>query len=141
MTGSPTTPIAAAGAVLWRRCVRPWRLEVAVIHRPRYDDWSHPKGKLKEGEGSAEAAVREVREETGMDCVLGAPLPDSRYLAAGRPKLVRYWAAEAVGGRFAANDEVDRMVWLRPAEARRLLTWERDRPLIEAALRTLDTLR
>ncbi len=133
-------PIQAAGAVLWRRSAGHRSLEVALIHRPRYDDWSHPKGKLKPGEPDADAARREVKEETGMDCVLGAPLPTSHYLASGRPKLVRYWAAEAVGGSFAENDEVDRLVWLPPAAARDRLTHTRDRPLIDAMLRTLSNI-
>lgn len=107
-----TTPVLAAGAVLWRRSPHDDGVEIALIHRPKYDDWSHPKGKLKRGEDPVAAALREIREETGMECVLGAPLPTARYLADGRPKEVRYWAAEAVSGTFAVNDEVDRLVWL-----------------------------
>ncbi|WP_237320309.1 NUDIX hydrolase [Streptomyces sp. JJ36] len=129
--------VAAAGCVLWRRAPGDGGVQVAVVHRPKYDDWSHPKGKLKEGEEALAGAVREVREETGMECVPGAPLPTSRYEAAGRPKEVRYWAAEATGGVFEPNREVDRLDWLPPVAARRRLTHERDRPLVDALLETL----
>jgi 8-oxo-dGTP diphosphatase len=81
--------------------------------------------------------VREVKEETRADCVLGEPLPSAYYFANGRPKRVRYWAAEAVGGSFTPNDEVDRLLWLPPAAARRRLSHERDRPLVDATLRSL----
>lgn len=132
-------PVQAAGCVLWRR--RPpygAGIEIGLVHRPRYDDWSHPKGKLKRGEEALEAAVREVREETGMACAPGAALPSTRYATEdGRPKRVRYWAAEATGGSFAPNDEVDRLVWLPPAEARHRLTHERDRLLVDALLSVL----
>lgn len=89
-------------------------MEVCLVHRPRYDDWSFPKGKLKRGEEPLAAAVREVLEETGHHCLPGAPLPTARYLVDGRPKEVAYWAAEATGGAFEANDEVDRLLWLTP---------------------------
>ncbi|MCZ4120886.1 NUDIX hydrolase [Streptomyces sp. H39-S7] len=131
------SPVLAAGAVLWRRSPHDGGLEIALIRRPRYDDWSHPKGKLKRGEDWAAAALREVREETGMECVLGAALPTARYLVEGRPKEVRYWAAEAAGGTFAVNDEVDRLVWLAPDAARARLTYEHDRPLVDAMLRAV----
>ncbi|MFC4030153.1 NUDIX hydrolase [Streptomyces polygonati] len=129
--------VRAAGVVLWRRSPYDGRVEIALIHRPRYDDWSMPKGKLKRGEETAAAALRETREETGMECVLGAQLPTVRYLVEGRPKEVRYWAAEATGGAFEVNREVDRMVWLPPTAARHRLTNDRDRPLVDALLRTL----
>jgi 8-oxo-dGTP diphosphatase len=134
------TPIRAAGVVLWRRSPYDGRLEIALIHRPRYDDWSHPKGKLKKNEGAAQAALREAAEETGMECVLGPPLPTSHYLVSARPKEVRYWAAEATGGVFVPNREVDRMLWLPPGMARDRLTHERDRPLVDALLRTLSNI-
>ncbi len=130
-------PVLAAGAVLWRHSPHGGGLQIALIHRPRYDDWSHPKGKVKSGESVKRAALREVKEETGMDCVLGAPLPSCRYLAGGRPKEVRYWAAEAGEGTFTPGREVDRLVWLSPGMARLRLTHDRDRPLIDALLRTL----
>jgi 8-oxo-dGTP diphosphatase len=133
---SEETAVKAAGTVLWRRAPH-GGLEVALVHRPRYDDWSLPKGKLKHGEDFAAAARRETAEETGMQCVLGSPLPATYYWTAGRPKEVRYWAAEAVGGAFAPSREVDRMVWLPPAEARRRLTHPRDTSLITALLSAL----
>ncbi|MEU3986776.1 NUDIX hydrolase [Streptomyces platensis] len=134
---SPQKPVRAAGCVLWRRASTEDGLEIALVHRPKYDDWSHPKGKLKRGENALAGAVREVAEETGMDCRPGAPLPTSYYYANGRPKQVRYWAAEALAGAFTPNTEVDRMEWLTPAEARTRLTQERDRPLVDALLAAL----
>lgn len=129
--------VRAAGVVLWR-AVRPGTVEIALVHRPRYDDWSLPKGKLKRGEDHASAARRETREETGFDCALGAPLPTTHYLLAdGRPKEVRYWAARAGEGSFTPNTEVDAMVWLPPSAAHHRLTHPRDRALIPALLRTL----
>ena len=129
-------PVPAAGCVLWRGTPQ-GGVEVALIHRPRYDDWSHPKGKLQPGESPQRAAVREVREETGMVCVLGRPLRTVRYQAQGRPKEVRYWTAEAVGGGFAPNEEVDRLVWLPPAQARAQLTNPQDRAVLDEALGAL----
>lgn len=115
----------------------PGGVEIALVHRPRYDDWSCPKGKLKPGEDALAAAVREVREETGMECVPGRPLPTARYLVNGRPKEVRYWAARATSGTFTANHEVDRLLWLPPAAARHRLTHDRDRRLVDALLAAL----
>ncbi|GAA2613614.1 DNA mismatch repair protein MutT [Streptomyces tubercidicus] len=130
-------PVRAAGCVLWRRASTEDGLEIALVHRPKYDDWSHPKGKLKRGESALAGAVREVAEETGMDCRPGAPLPTSTYYANGRPKTVRYWSAEALAGAFTPNTEVDRLEWLSPADARHRLTQERDRPLVDALLAAL----
>ncbi|MFF7238472.1 NUDIX hydrolase [Streptomyces collinus] len=126
------TTVQAAGCVLWRRSPVDGGLQVCLVHRPKYDDWSHPKGKLKRGEDSLAGALREVAEETGYTAVPGDELPTMRYLANGRPKQVRYWAAEAVDGRFAPNDEVDRVLWLSPAAARDRLTQPRDRDLVDA---------
>ncbi|WP_327374999.1 NUDIX hydrolase [Streptomyces sp. NBC_01216] len=135
------TPVQAAGCALWRRVAggRAPGIEIALVHRPKYDDWSLPKGKQKHGETLRACAVREVREETGQECVLGTRLPTARYLASGRPKEVAYWAAEAVGGVFVPDDEVDRLLWLAPAEARGRLTQPRDRELLDALLDTLST--
>lgn len=132
-----TGPVLAAGCVLWRRSERSGELEICLVHRPRYDDWSHPKGKLKRGEPALDAARREVLEETGHHCVPGAPLPTARYLANGRPKEVAYWAAEATGGTFVPGTEVDRVSWLSPAAARTRLTQDRDRELLDALLAIL----
>jgi 8-oxo-(d)GTP phosphatase len=122
--------VLAAGAVLWRPG-RNGRPEVALVHRPKYDDWSLPKGKLLADEHPVAAAVREVREETGFGSVLGVPLPTQRYVALGRPKQVDYWAARAVAGSFTATDEVDELVWVPAGEAPSRLTHPRDGALVD----------
>ncbi|MCS0600607.1 NUDIX hydrolase [Streptomyces sp. LP11] len=127
--------VRAAGCVLWRRSPVTGTLEICLVHRPRYDDWSHPKGKLKRDEDALAGALREVAEETGHSAAPGAELPTLRYLANGRPKQVRYWAAEAISGHFTPNDEVDRVLWLSPDAARARLTEPRDRDLVDAFLR------
>lgn len=125
MSGVPVR-IEAAGGVIIRDG------KVAVVHRDRYDDWSLPKGKLDAGESFEEAALREVLEETGLECELGRELEPVSYVdQKGRPKLVRYWLMEVTGGDFEANDEVDEMRWLEPAEAARLLSYPHDRELVE----------
>jgi 8-oxo-dGTP diphosphatase len=118
--------VRAAGGIV-RRDGR-----IAVVHRPRYDDWSLPKGKLDPGETWEEAALREVREETGLECSLGEELSSARYHdRKGRSKLVRYWLMDPVGGDFAPNDEVDELRWLTPGEAVALLTYSRDKELAQ----------
>lgn len=126
--------ILAAGCVLWRPAPSGRGIEIALVHRPKYDDWSHPKGKLKRGESPEECALREVREETGQSCTLGPRLPTAHYLANGRPKEVTYWSARAVGGTFTPSKEVDRIAWLPPAEARHRLSQPRDRELLDALM-------
>ncbi|MGH3468334.1 MAG: NUDIX hydrolase, partial [Thermocrispum sp.] len=105
--------IRAAGAVLWRPAGR-HGYRVAVVHRPRYDDWSLPKGKLDDGESAPAAAVREIAEETGTACVLGPFVTRSGYRVADIPKVVDYYGARATGGEFTPNDEVDEVRWLDP---------------------------
>lgn len=130
--------IRAAGGVLWR-CSDKHGLQVALVHRPRYDDWSLPKGKADPGEHLLACAMREVKEETGYDAVVGRPLGTSRYLvlSSGRPvpKLVSWWAMRAAGGGFEATREVDQMLWLRPEEALRRMTGTRGRPALRRFLR------
>ncbi|GAB2733246.1 hypothetical protein GCM10010442_63370 [Kitasatospora kifunensis] len=144
--GGRVATVLAAGAVLWlpggpRKDGSGLRKpRIALIHRPKYDDWSLPKGKLQAGETPWQAALREVEEETGLVCRLLAPLPAQYYRAQGRPKEVRYWAAVPVGGEFRPNREVDRMKWLKPRKARAKLTHARDRELIDALLARLDQL-
>ncbi len=124
----------AAGGVVLRRGDG-GRLEVLAVHRPRYDDWSLPKGKLDDGETSAAAAVRELREETGCECALGSELPTVRYRdRRGRPKEVRFWTAEVVEDHgFAPSDEVDDRRWVPAGSAATLLTYAADRDLVELA--------
>ena len=107
--------------------------EVCLVHRPRYDDWTLPKGKLDPGESFEAAALREVWEETGLRCRLGDELETIRYRGhKDRPKVVRYWRMEVEDDPgFAPNDEVDELRWMAPAEAARLLTYAHDRALVE----------
>ncbi|MER6348949.1 NUDIX hydrolase [Streptomyces sp. NPDC001595] len=139
MTGpaEDTTPVLAAGCVLWRRSPADGKPELCLVHRPKYDDWSHPKGKLKPGEDALAGALREVAEETGCTAVPGVELPTLHYLAHGRPKQVRYWAAEATAGSFTPTSEVDRVLWLLPAAARARLTQPRDKELVDELLAAL----
>ena len=117
---------AAGGVVVRDR-------RVAVVHRPEYDDWTLPKGKLDEGEAFEDAALREVEEETGLRCRLVRELPAVEYRAKGRPKIVRYWLMEVEADRgFVENDEVDEVRWLGLDEALALLSYDRDRDLLGA---------
>ncbi len=121
--------VKASGGVVRRRTGR--GIELALVHRPRYDDWSFPKGKLDPGEGWEEAALREVEEEIGLRCRLGHELPPRAYEdIKGRAKVVRYWMMEPLGGAFEPSREVDEMRWLPAAEARDLLTYDHDRDLL-----------
>jgi 8-oxo-dGTP diphosphatase len=130
-------PVLAAGCVLWRRSPDDGELQICLVHRPKYDDWSHPKGKLKRGETALAGALREVEEETGHRCAPGPGLSTLRYVANGRPKQVSYWTAEETGGRFVPNREVDRVLWLAPAAARERVTQLRDRELVDELLAVL----
>ncbi|MER6946421.1 NUDIX hydrolase [Nonomuraea sp. NPDC000554] len=126
-----TDPLRAAGAVVWRGHTS--RPEVAVIHRPQYDDWTFPKGKLKPGEHLIAAALREVREETGLTPVLGRSLPPIHYLHKNRLKRVDYWAAQIVqDDGFVPGVEVDELHWLPLDRARERLTYEWDAGLLHA---------
>lgn len=141
MDGRVTPVIRAAGGVVWRQVEGDHedRLEIAVIHRPRYDDWSLPKGKLAPGETDIEGAVREVFEETGYRVRLGRPLGKVRYLKTSgqgtRPKVVRYWAMYAESGSFIPTREVDELRWLTPGEAEKILTHEHDLDVLERFVR------
>ena len=133
--GAPV--IRAAGGVLWRTAnasPEELRVEVAVIHRPRYDDWSVPKGKLVPGESELEGAIREVTEETGYRVQIRRPLGEVTYekVSGGeaRTKSVRYWSMHAEGGLFSPSREVDQLRWMSVDEALELLSHERDRGLV-----------
>jgi 8-oxo-dGTP pyrophosphatase MutT (NUDIX family)/phosphohistidine phosphatase SixA len=129
--GADSDVIEAAGGVLWRAASGSSGVEVALVHRPKYDDWSVPKGKLRRDEHPLLAAAREVAEETGCTGVLGRPMQEVHYLKDGLPKRVRYWAMEMTGGAFKANDEVDRLMWLPPREAQAHVLAERDGPVLK----------
>jgi len=132
----PSTPdIVAAGAVVLRRGG-----EVLLVHRPKYDDWSFPKGKLDRGEHVLAAAVREVGEETGVAIRLGRPLRSQRYpVAGGHMKTVHYWIGRVVGdddiSAYAPNAEIDQVRWVPFAEAAELLTYPHDRDTLREAVR------
>ena len=125
--------VQAAGGVVTRNA-RDGTLEVLVVHRPRYDDWSLPKGKLEPGESFEDAARREIEEETGVQVELGAALPTTDYVDRhGRPKVVHYWRMTPVGETaWQPNDEVDETRWITVAEAGTLLSYEHDRRLVAA---------
>jgi len=133
--GGPLTPVVrAAGGVV----VRGTGAEAAVllVHRPAYDDWTFPKGKVDPGESDEDCAVREVEEETGLRCVLGRELQSTTYDdARGRPKVVRYWVMEVAGGELRFEHEVDGARWLPVDEAAALLAYERDIAVLHEAVR------
>ncbi|HET9172624.1 MAG TPA: NUDIX hydrolase [Actinospica sp.] len=130
--------IKASGAVLWRPGQGGAEPEIALIHRPRYDDWSFPKGKADPGEHAVLTAVREVEEETAHRVVLGRRLPDTEYEVLGRSKRVKYWAATAPKAsdveEFVPNDEVDELVWVGASQARKHLTSPLDATVLDAFL-------
>ena len=129
MAGRTSTPgIRAAGGVVWQ--VRKRRVEIALVHRPRYDDWSLPKGKVHEGEVELAAAVREVREELGARVAVSRRIARIGYDVATGRKHVTYWVMRYCDGDFASSDEVDSVEWLRPREARVRMTYPIERTIV-----------
>jgi 8-oxo-dGTP pyrophosphatase MutT (NUDIX family) len=127
-----TETVRAAGGLVHRRD-EDGLDEILVVHRPAYDDWSFPKGKLEAGEREEDAAVREVEEETGLRCRLEQEVATTRYRdGRGRPKTVRYWLMGPTAGAVAPANEVDDARFVPLAEARRLLTYARDVELLDA---------
>jgi ADP-ribose pyrophosphatase YjhB (NUDIX family) len=121
--------IRAAGGVVWRSTLDGWK--VAVIHRKRYGDWTLPKGKLRAGESFREAALREVKEETGCDAELRDLAGVIRYTVRGAPKVVLFWHMELVGeGTFRPSEEVEQIEWLLPDEAIGILDYPAERDLL-----------
>jgi 8-oxo-dGTP diphosphatase len=103
----------------------------AVVHRPAYDDWTLPKGKLAAGESEIEGALREVEEETGMSCRVDRPIGTTSYIdRKGRPKVVVYWLMQATGGTFEPSEEIDEVRWLPLGDVLSMLTYPRDRTLL-----------
>ena len=135
MPAEPQRLVRAAGGVLWRP-VGGGGIETALVHRPRYDDWSLAKGKPEDGEHLLETAVREVAEETGLVVVVGRRSVRTEYEVPEGPKRVDYWLMRVVGGDFEPNDEVDDLRWLPPDEARRLVSHAHDRAVLADLART-----
>ena len=127
MADESEAPVRAAGGVVVRGS------HVLLVHRPRYDDWTFPKGKAEPDERDEDCALREVWEETGLRCELRAELSSTSYTdSRGRPKRVRWWRMEPLDGVFAPTDEVDEIRWLTREEAAELLSYARDKILLDA---------
>jgi 8-oxo-dGTP diphosphatase len=126
-----TEPVRAAGGIVTRGAPG-GDVEIVIVHRISYADWTFPKGKLHDGESEEEAALREVEEETSLRCRLLRELGSTRYHdSLGRPKTVRYWEMEPVGGELEPANEIDAARWSSLAEARALLTYDRDISLLD----------
>src|SRR5580692_36450 len=126
---SPTEVVQAAGGLVVRR--RNGSLEIVIVHRPVHQDWSFPKGKLEEGETFELAALREVKEETGMACRLVRFIGHTEYIdRKGRPKAVAYWVMAPQSGHFEPNVEVDELRWVPLEDASRWLSYSRDAELV-----------
>ena len=128
--------VRGAGAVVSRR--GPEGPEILLVHRPKYDDWSFPKGKCEPGETDEACALREVAEETDLEIQLGDELPSTSYVSRGGPKRVRYWLSETDGAAAAQpRNEVDELAWLRPGEVADRLSYAHDLEVLRGALAKL----
>ena len=122
-------PVRAAGGIVWRE--QDGRVEVLLVHRPAYDDWTFPKGKANRGETDEACALREVEEETGLTCAIEGELGETSYIdPKGRPKVVRWYKMRPLEGRFEPHQEIDDARWLRLDDAAAALTYEHDRELL-----------
>jgi 8-oxo-dGTP diphosphatase len=122
-------PVRAAGGIVWRE--QDGGVEVLLVHRPAYDDWTFPKGKANRGETDEACALREVEEETGLSCAIEGELGETRYIdPKGRPKVVRWYRMRPLEGRFEPHQEIDDARWLRLDDAAAALTYEHDRELL-----------
>ena len=132
-SGEESYEVRAAGGVIFRgELAEP---EIVIVHRPRYDDWTFPKGKAESGETDEQTAHREVLEETGFDCELGDELPSVTYRDhKDRSKIVRYWVMQINAGSFEANEEVDALEWVSAIEAGERLTYDHDVDVLSAFL-------
>jgi 8-oxo-dGTP pyrophosphatase MutT (NUDIX family) len=133
MTMDERDVVRAAGGVVYRY-TDAGDVEIAIIHRPAYDDWSLPKGKLKPGERLEQAALREVEEETGLKCMIARSLGIIEYVdRRGREKVVWYWLMRSIGGAFIPTEEVDHMKWLKFEDAAQKLSYDHDQELLRRA--------
>jgi 8-oxo-(d)GTP phosphatase len=129
-----SSPILAAGAVLWRKSEKK-KIEVLIIHRPKYDDWTFPKGKAEIGEPLIACAYREVLEETNIETAFGPYLGEVEYLTNDGKKKVSFWSAKVIKEKdFKPNAEVDQLKWVEVAKVKELLTLDTDRKILEQFL-------
>jgi len=134
--GRPTELILAAGGIVLREDDA-GVVEIALVHRPLREDWSYPKGKVEPSETLTACALREVQEETGLRCRVISFVGTTEYRdRKDRPKIVAYWAMTSEGGTFRSSEEVDELRWVELSEAAELMTYERDRALLEVLQET-----